>query len=247
MFCFWLQMSFSLTLCWRSKVCKCWLWAFIYLVFFSQAYNHTKSKKGSAVLLLFQSYFMLLRFFWWILLMFTVSETLWDCPSTNTKPQITCEVFETTERSRLKIVFFMQKQLLPSIMCPSQQPLNYYSYFKWNLTINHISQTEVCLQSAPPPLRTYIAPSRYPILTYWEEPLGHDVDVTLTCITYLEMESVITVESVDRIRCPKAEGIWFRNCQTGLPILQTAFFYWILYFDSSVLPWTWTKTWTLGA
>lgn len=63
--------------------------------------------------------------------------------------------------------------------------------------------------------------------------MGRDVDVTLTRIAYLKMETVITVASVDRIRCPKAEGIRFRNCQTGLQILQVAFFSRIKYLFSS--------------
>lgn len=65
--------------------------------------------------------------------------------------------------------------------------------------------------------------------------MGRDVDVTLTRFAYLKMETVITVASVDRIQCPKAEGIQFRNCQTGLQILQVAFFSQIKYLDSSGL------------
>lgn len=55
--------------------------------------------------------------------------------------------------------------------------------------------------------------------TYWEETVGHDANDALTGITFLNMETVITVASVKRIMWPKAEQNGLRK--TGS--LQTAF------------------------
>lgn len=49
--------------------------------------------------------------------------------------------------------------------------------------------------------------------------VGHDADIALTSITYLNMKTVITVASVRRIMWPKAERIGLRNTAS----LQTGF------------------------
>lgn len=87
----------------------------------------------SAVLLFAQSYFMLLKFLWWISPLLTASEATGHL-----------EVFETKEQSRLEMIvwrfeeltFWGQKQLLSSMMCPTQRPqaLNDDSYLNVRLT-----------------------------------------------------------------------------------------------------------------
>lgn len=54
---------------------------------------------------------------------------------------------------------------------------------------------------------------------YWEETVGHDGSVALICITYLNMEIVITVASVKGLMWPEAEQIRLRKTAS----LQTGF------------------------